>query len=433
MHCNVVYTRHCPILVFMVGCVKGVSCLHGLHKHSSNTAQHIMTNGPPHILCRVKEYRKRMGLSQEALGQLVGLRRQAVYDMEVGRYLPNTAVALRLASTLGCTVEMLFAEQPCEHSRSLTLLDESPARVLQSDAGDLAPDTKEMTGLAQTRLALAQVRDRLVGVPLNSQSGSAGSLPLALSPADGILAGDGSLHLHLPQSRLHNTALVLGCDPALSLLTGLVPGLAPGLRVHTAFASSKKALMALAAGNTHVAATHFHGPANMQALQEICPHLACLVVNFSQQEEGLMVASGNPLGIRTVADLAASPVRLVNREHGAALRRLLDSLLAEEGIPPALVQGYGREVFSHSQGALRVAKGEADAALGLRVVANIFSLGFVPLATTRCVLVVPADICELPGVAAVLESVQSPALRREMEALPGYDSGGIGNIIQRPQ
>ena len=382
-----------------------------------------MGNTPPPIFCRVREYRKRKGLSQEALATLVGLRRQAVYDMEAGRYLPNTAVALRLAAILGCTVEMLFCEEPCCETGLVHILGEPSDTV----AAEYAP----------TRLALARVRSRLVGIPLHSRATAPANtpggldLPFSLPLSDGHMAEDGTLHLHLHQSRLENTTLVLGCDPALSLLTGLVSGRSPSLRAHTAFASSRKALLALASGHTHLAATHFHGDTNgnIAALQEVCPHLPCLVVSFSTQEEGLMVAEGNPLGIRSVADLAESPVRLVNREKGAALRRLLDSLLEKDGIPSGCVCGYEREVLSHSEGALQVAKGMADAALGLRVVAAAFSLGFVSLATTRCDLVVPTDLCRHQGVSALLDCVQSAALRREMDALPGYDSGATGKIV----
>ena len=407
-----------------------------------------MTRDPSStILCRVKEYRKRNRLSQEALASHVGLRRQAVYDMEAGRYLPNTAVALRLAAVLGCTVEMLFGEEPAPGTEVVHILGEPEAPSSQNllaqnplPQSPLATEEHSLTAFAQTRLAMARVRDKLVGVPLhglqNTPAHTSGrpGLPFALPLSDGYVGEDGFLQLHLPKSRLENTALVLGCDPALSLLTGLVPGRAPGLRAHTAFASSRKALSALSTGHTHMAATHFHGDdnANLVALQNICPNLACLVVGFSTQEEGLMVAAGNPLGIRSVTDLPGSPARLANREKGAALRKLLDSLLEKEGISPASVRGYESEVLSHSEGALCVARGVADAALGLRVVAMAFSLDFVPLATTRCDLVVPADLCHQPGVAALLDCVQSAALKREMEALPGYDSAATGRVLLRP-
>ena len=56
----------------------------------------------PHIdiTCHVKHYRMAMGWSQDELAEKIGIRRQAVYDIETGRYLPNTAIALRLARNL---------------------------------------------------------------------------------------------------------------------------------------------------------------------------------------------------------------------------------------------------------------------------------------------------------------------------------------------
>jgi DNA-binding XRE family transcriptional regulator len=46
------------------------------------------------ITCKVKEFRLKKGWSQEELAAKLDIRRQAVYDIESGRYLPNTAIAL---------------------------------------------------------------------------------------------------------------------------------------------------------------------------------------------------------------------------------------------------------------------------------------------------------------------------------------------------
>ncbi len=73
----------------------------------------------------------------------ISLRRQAIYDIESGRYLPNTAIALRLARCFGCRVEDLFAEQ--------TKPEIQPVHVINGEQAPL------------TRLALGRVRDRLVG------------------------------------------------------------------------------------------------------------------------------------------------------------------------------------------------------------------------------------------------------------------------------
>ncbi|MCS7234420.1 MAG: helix-turn-helix transcriptional regulator [Armatimonadota bacterium] len=61
---------------------------------------------------RVRRVRQSRGLSQAELARAVGLSPQALSAVEAGRYVPNTAVALRLAQVLGCAVEDLFVGLP---------------------------------------------------------------------------------------------------------------------------------------------------------------------------------------------------------------------------------------------------------------------------------------------------------------------------------
>ncbi len=361
------------------------------------------------IRCMVKEYRRRKGLSQDELGRLTGLGRQAVYDVESGRYLPNTAVALRLARALGCTVEMLFVEDaPAEPGLPHLPYGSAPG----------------------ARLVLARVRDRLIGVPQPASIRP----QFRLEASDALLLPDGGLDCQLRQAQLANTILVMGCDPALSVLGGLVGRVAPGIRAHTAFASSRQALLAVSGGNAHVAGMHYHSfgavESNVEAVRALSPELACRIIAFSVQEEGLMVAHGNPLGIRGVEDIANQRTRFVNREEGSALRKLLDEQLERRGLPVFMVAGYADEARSHEEGALRVASGSAGAALGLRIVAEAFGLGFVPLAVTRCDLIIPADLCAHPGITALMDVLQSAALRKELDSLAGYSAVDTGKIVQ---
>ncbi|MDR2695489.1 MAG: helix-turn-helix domain-containing protein [Deltaproteobacteria bacterium] len=360
------------------------------------------------IRCAIREYRRRRGLSQDELAHLIGVGRQAVYDMESGRYLPNTAVALRLARVLGCAVERLFVEDIPARLGGIHLLHQADAAA---------------------RLSLAQVREKLVGVPLHG----ARTASLKLDAADGFLLADKTLDCELPRAQLARTLLVLGCDPALGVLGGLMARAAPGIRAHTVFASSREALLAVNAGNAHVAGVHYHSfgaaDGNMEAVRTLAPGMDCLVIAFSVQEEGFMVASGNPLAIRAVEDLANGRSRFVNREEGAALRKLLDAQLARHGVPSSALRGYTEEVHSHSEGAVRVAGGSADAALGLRIIAELFGLDFVPLAVTRCDLVIPSDLREHPGITALLDVLQSSGIRKELGALSGYDPSSAGKVI----
>jgi putative molybdopterin biosynthesis protein len=362
------------------------------------------------ITCKVKECRQAKGLSQQELAEKIKVRRQAIYDIESGRYLPNTAIALRLARVFNCRVEDLFVQEGNLHTH--------PVDVIQ---GDSEPST---------RLALGRIRDRLVGFSLRGEE----SIGFGLRSADGILSGDGlSARILSPADRLEKTVLLMGCDPAFEILGSHVMRAAPDARVHCRFATSQRALTDLAKGMAHVAGTHFHNTgkkeSNVVMAGKQLAGMGGTVIGFSLLEEGLMVAMGNPLGIRTVADLAQPMIRFVNRDQGAALRTLLDDTLDKLGIDGAGINGYENEVHSHREGAFRIVCNVADAALGFRAVAEAYNLGFVPITAARCDLVVPNDMKNHPTVQILLEVLQSRMLRNEINSIPGYESSVTGSII----
>ena len=142
-----------------------------------------------------------------------------------------------------------------------------------------------------------------------------------------------------------------------------------------------------------------------------------------------MVAPGNPLRIRSVADLAREEVRFVNREPGAALRVLLDERLAEAGLTGECIHGYNHLVSNHNRCAQMVTFQLADAALGLRAVAAAHGLDFVPMEAVRCDLVIPCDLLDLPAVKILLDVLQTRTLRDELASLPGYESACTGEVI----
>ncbi|OIP98260.1 MAG: XRE family transcriptional regulator [Syntrophobacteraceae bacterium CG2_30_61_12] len=363
------------------------------------------------MVCHLKSVRQSRGLSQIQLADLVGVKRQAIYDMESGKYMPNTVLALRLARRLACTVEDLFCEQAAVVDQPLTLVEDEQA-------------------WARSRVAVARIRERLVGYPLVGRS----SLNDGLRPADGLFSkATGTVQLFCSEANLDNTILLLGCDPAFSVLSSHVSRAAPEIRIRCRFASSERALRGLAAGHAHLAGTHLHnkesGEANVALARSLLGGAKATLIGFSLMEEGLMVAPGNPCAIRTVADLAGHKVRLVNRETGAALRNLLDDYLDRFGIPENAVAGYDQEVKSHIEGAQMVAYHFADAALGLRAIAAAYGLDFVPVAAVRCDLVIPADLLSQRAVSILLDTLQDRRLRDELITLPGYEASRTGAVI----
>jgi molybdate-binding protein/DNA-binding XRE family transcriptional regulator len=362
------------------------------------------------VICNLRSCRKAKGISQTELAARVGVKRQAVYDMETGRYVPNTALALRIAKELNCKVENLFALDDSEAEKPVMLV--------------------EAAGVVNTRVSVARVRDRLIAYPLDGKW----LLSEGFQAADGLLSSDCN-HVKLLQSsdQVEKKIVLLGCDPAFAILSAHVSRHAVGASVHCRFASSHLALERLAEGHAHMAGTHMHNPpsveSNLTLAQKVLSGSKAMIIAFSFFEEGLMVAPGNPHQIRTVADLGKEGIRFANREPGAALRVLLDERLAQAGLNGDCIKGYDNQVSSHNLCAQMVAFKMVDAALGLRAVAAAYGLDFVPMEAVRCDLVIPSDFLELPAVKVILDVLQTKSLRKELSSLPGYESGFTGKII----
>lgn len=361
------------------------------------------------LICNLKTIRQDRGLSQAHLAELTGVKRQAIYDIETEKYTPNTALALKLAKCLGCTVEDLFTEE---------LGAEADATLIgQAEKGP-------------TRVALARMRGRVMAYPLTGRQ----LFLNGFEPADGVMAaGGGPARLLSPAGTLDQTLIIFGCDPAFSILGTHTMRHAPQVRAHCFFASSRDALTRLAAGQAHFAGTHMHdtahGHGNLLLARSLLEGAPATVVAFSHIEEGLMVAPGNPLKLRAISDLADGRARLVNREPGAALRSLLDEYLLRHGLRGEDISGYGQEARTHHESALHILFGKADVGLGFRAIAAFYGLDFIPLETVRCDLVVPKDLQALPEAAALLDTLQTRKLREDLASLPGYEARETGRIV----
>lgn len=354
---------------------------------------------------RLRAVRESRGWTQGELARACGLSRQALSAIEAGRYVPNTAVALRLARTLGCGVEDLFV--PVSEQR------------VEAEWAGLQPSSR--------RVCVGRVRDRWVAWPLVGV--------WAARLADGVLAGETTrgrvpIHLHSSPESLDKTLLVAGCDPALGIAASLLERSA-GLAVRWIPASSAEALRALGRGWVHVAGTHLHSPDDPDGSHTIrgaLPRASVQVITLARWSEGLILLPGNPRRIRAPADLLRRGVRIVNRDPGAGSRAVFERWVREAGIEPDRISGYDRELPSHFAVAEAVASGLADCGPGVLPVAQAYGLGFLTLAEQRYDLVIPKDLFGLPTVQRFLEVLTSRTFRRELEAVGGYDPAPAGAI-----
>lgn len=365
----------------------------------------------------VRAARTRAGLTQAELADRAGVTRQAVSAIEAGKTAPTMPVALRMARALGARVDEIFR-----------LVDELP-RVVVDLVGDPGQEPD-----APLRVQVAEIDGRLIGRAL---AGEAGAL-LRLPRASGIVRSrptpgqPATVDLLSDPGRLQRTVVAIGCDPAMGLLADHLAIHYPTMELVYHGGSSLAALEAVARGEAHLAGTHLLDPAageyNAALARRMLGDDVCLVT-FAVWEQGLIVASGNPRGIYNVADLARPGLRLANREVGSGARALLERELHRLGLADSQVPGYDSVVRGHLAAAGVVAAGLADAAVGVRAAAHALGLGFVPLARERYDLAIPGRFMEQPPIQALLETLQSPLFRLEVEALGGYDVSVMGEMV----
>lgn len=361
--------------------------------------------------------RQQRDIPAAALAKAAGVTRQTIYAIEAGSYVPNTAVALRLARALEATVEELFA-----------LPEDSAAPLLRREQALLLPGSENLE--PGQPVQLCRVGKRLVAA---APSPLQWYVPASDAITSAKAAGSGKLpvEIHDQLEPRPNRILIAGCDPGISVLARHT--LAAGVELVLAHRNSSQALELLRDNLVHIAGAHLRdersGESNVPAIARLFPKNKVAVFSFALWEEGIVIAPGNPKSIRGIDDLARRDVSIVNREKGAGSRQLLDSSLSRAKIDPTRVQGYLKTAPGHLAAAWQVRTGAADCCIATGVAARIYGLGFLPLVSERYDLAIRRPDVDLPGVQALLDTLNRARFRRELESIGGYDMRPAGRRV----
>lgn len=349
----------------------------------------------------LRKHRITAGMRQAELADRLGVSRQTLSAIESGGQVPSTALSLQMAALLDCRVEDLFClETPAECSAQLANSAKRSSPVM-----------------------LARVDDRWVAHPK----------PSHIWAADGILCADGKRGTWgriewLPTGRdTANHLLIAGCAPLLNLCAQRLEQMVSQVRVTWIPATSERALALLQAGFVHVAGAHLTHEASPQGNQRRACELDfeknVLMVHLTRWQQGLVLAPGNPLGVRGAEDMTRADLRFALRARGAVARNIWDSLRSEMGDNPT---GEGIHADNHQEVANLVRYGRADTGIAIETVALQHALDFIPLTQESFDLFCAPSPQSPPALTQFLDLLSSGDFHREATRLPGYDCARMG-------
>ena len=290
------------------------------------------------------------------------------------------------------------------------------------------------------RVRVGRVGGRYVCAPLARGAGAAMSMVKAdgfcviPQESEGFEAGETvEVILFRSAEDIGKTIVCTGShDLLLDVISDLLSGENEGIRLSSTHVGSLGGLMALARGEAHMSPTHLldeeTGVYNESYIRKLFPNEEMLLVKGVRRIQGLMVAKGNPLGIKGVEDLTR--VKYVNRQRGAGTRVLLDYKLKQAGISPSEIDGYDAEAATHMAVAAQVASGEADCGMGVYSAAHAMGLDFIPVGDEEYDFAMRPETYESPKMKCFLRLLGSDEFRSKLDELGGYSFEGSGTVIR---
>jgi putative molybdopterin biosynthesis protein len=200
------------------------------------------------------------------------------------------------------------------------------------------------------------------------------------------------------------------------------------------YKGSFDALASLRRGECDVAGFHVpegkFGALMAQRYAECLPLADYRLMSFVTRMQGLIVRSGNPKAIGSVADLCRPDVRMVNRQRGSGTRALLEFLISSKGLDRSRMRGYDIEESTHGAVAALIAGNQADAGFGVESAAVQYRLDFMPLCRERYFLAYRAADHDAPAMKHLVAALRSAAFRDLIATLPGYSAAGAGKLAK---
>jgi putative molybdopterin biosynthesis protein len=271
-------------------------------------------------------------------------------------------------------------------------------------------------------VSLVESSEGLVAFPTGKGSGAVTSFSQAdgfieVDALAGALDADSQAQVTLIGNAAHAPDLVImgSHDVALDVVVGALFERGHSSRVLAV--GSLGGVAAANRGQCDVAPVHLVDPRSGQYNVHLAGNGLVLVPGWKRMQ-GILFRSGDKRfagksaahALETV--LADPSTLMVNRNAGSGTRVLVDKLL--EGKRPP---GYANQPKSHNAVAAAIAQNRADWGLAIEPVANLYGLGFLPVAPEHYDFLIVENRRDKPVVQAFLAALRDEATRQRIAAL----------------
>lgn len=245
---------------------------------------------------------------------------------------------------------------------------------------------------------------------------------------EGYEAGDKvKVTLLRPIQDLNNTLTIIGShDPLIDEVADILKRQNPDSVVSSSHVGSMGAIMAVKRGEAQMGAIHLldeaTGEYNTSFVAKCFKDGGVKLEKGVKRVQGIMVAKGNPKGIKEFKDMARDDISYVNRQKGAGTRILCDYLIKKNGMNAADIYGYEREEFTHTSVAAQIASGTADAGLGIYSAAKTYDLDFIPICNEEYDLLIDEKAYDSEKIKDFLKVLHSDELKERLKRLGGYET-----------
>lgn len=162
---------------------------------------------------------------------------------------------------------------------------------------------------------------------------------------------------------------------------------------------------------------------NIPQVAEACAGRDVVLIAFARRARGLVMRRG--LGLGGLADLAGH--RFVPRQAGSGSDVLWHHLAAQAGLDLAALT-LTEVARTETEAVQAVARGEAEATLGLASVARDFGLQLLPLVQERFDLLVDRRAFFEPPLQELMRFCRTDAFAAQAARMGGYDISDLGAV-----